>query len=106
MDHGDDTRAVQVAKLEGRLEGIERALSRQEESCERRANSHVDIRLYESERNATRSTISTIHAEVAQVRMDLESFRKQLTDQRRWVIGVVIIPILGAAVAVLMGLLS
>lgn len=106
MTDGDDTRAVQVAKIEGRVDGIERALARQEEACERRANSHVDTRLYESERSTMRGDISTIHAEVAQVRMDLQAFQKQLTDQRRWVIGVVIIPIVGTTVAVLMGVLS
>lgn len=102
----DDTNSVPVARLQGRVDGIERALARQEEACERRASEHVDTKLYQSERDATRAIISTIHAEVAQVRMDLDAFRKQLTDQRRWVIGVVVIPIVGTVVVILRGLPS
>lgn len=102
----DDTNSVPVARLQGRVDGIERALARQEEACERRASEHVDIRLYESERNTLRNDLATARAEVGQARMDLEAFRKQLTDQRRWVIGVVIIPVLGTVVVVMMGVLS
>lgn len=106
MTDGDDTRAVQVARLEGRVDGIERALARQEDACERRAREHVDIVLYQSERDAMKGMMQTVHAEVGQARMDVQALERKLTDQRRWVIGVVIVPVLGTVVVVLMGVLA
>lgn len=68
---------VQLARLEGRLDGVQRGLDRQEQACESRSRSHVDRELYTSEQSHIRDDIRDHTRQIAELKADVNTERRE-----------------------------
>lgn len=93
-----DELPVQLARIEGRLDGAERALGRLEQACERRASTHVDRELYSSERDTMRAGVDGLRREIVGVRDNLRELEQAQDRARKWWIASVVIPVVALAV--------
>lgn len=81
-----DELRVDLARIEGRLNGVERGLDRQEQACERRAAAHVDSQLYQSERTSLRDEVNGLGRRLSDLAADVAAARREQAATRRWAI--------------------
>lgn len=93
---------------------LQRRLEAQERACERRADGHLDINLYISERDAIVKANRTLERTMSDLRHALDkeraereaeakAFRDEQKQTRRWLLATLVFPVIVGLIVLLVG---